>query len=67
MDRSPAVITMAEFAVYQPGMQALSVRTQQRSFAALNSMTGGGGHLDVIGLAVAMGVLLAIAHFGRKK
>jgi hypothetical protein len=70
MDRTPAVITMAEFAVFQPGMQALSVRTHARSFGSLNSVAGGGSgshQLDVVGLAVAAAALIAIAHFMRKK
>ncbi len=69
MDRNPAVVTMAEFGVYQPGMAALSVRTQQRSFTALNQFAGGagGGGLDIVGLAVAVGVIILIAHLARGK
>lgn len=66
MDRNPAVVTMAEFAVYQPGLAALSVRTNQRSFSSLNQYAGGSsGGLNLIGLAVAVGVVLVVAHLAR--
>ena len=68
MDRTPAVITAAEYAVYQPGMAALSVRTQQRSFTGLNSLAPGGTHgVDLVGLAVVVGIVLVVAHLARGK
>ena len=67
MDRNPAVVTAAEFSVYQPGMAALSVRTQQRSFTSLNEFAGGGGGVDLMGLAVVVGVIILFAHLARKK
>lgn len=67
MDRNPAVVTMAEFSVYQPGMQALTVRTQPRSFSALNQYAGGSSGVDLVGLAVVVGVVLLLAHLARGK
>lgn len=70
MDRTPAVITAAEYSVYQPGMAALTVRTQPRSFTSLNAFASGGagGGVDVVGLAVVIGVVLLVAHLaGRGK
>lgn len=67
MDRNPAVVTMAEFGVYQPGMAALSVRTQQRSFSGLNQFAGGAsfGGVDILGLAVVVGLIVLVAHLAR--
>lgn len=58
---------MAEFSVYQPGMQALTVRTQPRSFASLNQFAGSGSQIDLVGLAVVVGVILVLAHLARRK
>jgi hypothetical protein len=59
---------MAEFGVYQPGMAALSVRTQQRSFSHLNAFSGSGsGGVDVVGLAVVIGAIVLVAHLARRK
>jgi len=70
VDRNPAVVTMAEFGVYQPGMAALSVRTQQRSFNSLNQYAGGrAGGLDLVGLGVAVVAVVVVFHYlgrGRK-